>query len=349
MARGEAEPELYTRLIARSGAYLTNSPMVGVEHSRIEHARWFRSATAFTKYAFMHVRKFAKEAPASYRTLKENLPHIGTSQKARERVAAEVGYWGRWSTGITMSGAASHFAMQFLFSGTAGLKIAAAEALDEPWEFIRDSFLYTFLAGPFGALVRQWQDAEQPWYERAVSFSWPGSILAEATDMTTGRNKYKDRGWLSRVTIFSERFFPVKRAAMNALGAAGLAEHDSARDAAVRAYWRARRDIEPTTFARGQGGYDEFRANLKLAYDGIRVGRDPAEHLAAALRLKAYDIDAKGGEVAKALRGKKLLTGNFAKPEHPSYWALHTRIGADAFRTLERHDEVLEMWASLYE
>lgn len=346
MARGQLDdPDMYLAFARRAGAYTTNSPMMRSEQARIENERLFQSGVAFTRYAFVSVRAVAQRLPRSWRTLQ-----AAKDEPTREniqRVAEEVKWWGSLVTGKTIAGTLAHFMFAVLTGGKSGLEIAVEEALDDIPQFLLDSFLYTMFAGPFGAILRDARDPHRLYGQWGLQYVWPMTVMAETSEALMGMGRYSDTGALTRIQMLSDRYFPLRPMAANVLGTVGLIEHDTGRDQAIRAFWRARRDIDPMGRWAPAPGYDEFRRHMRDAHRAMRWHRDPADALNRAFEYAA--AEERPERVRQSLLARRLLLGPFGDPNTEEYRKLKNRIGASAMEELHKHDQLLEMWADAYQ
>jgi hypothetical protein len=380
MKRGEGDPEQYLRLVQRAGAFTTNSPMARAEQSRIEHSRLFRVAFAFTQYALMKTRWLGQFGPVwwdSVKNLHESTRKVrelrpvpqadgtvvetpGYRQAKRERAeawkeaAAATAKIGRMVAGTTIAGAAQYFLMAFVTGGKLGLNIAWNEAKDAPWRFLLDSFAYTMFAGPLGAILRTTEDQSRAWYESVARVTWPGSLAVEATDFVRGTGRYRDRGHFEKLAQAGDRFVPINRMFWQGAAAIGYQDERQRMETAVRAFWRAKGRIDPQgrfvptpaestvrEVREQMRAHAEFRKHMRRAAEVIRGGGDPQYHIDAALGVDGADRAA----VRRSLLGKRLLIGTIGEPGHPANDALRSRIGEDAYRLIEQHDEMLQDWA----
>jgi hypothetical protein len=370
MAEGKGTPEQYLALARRAGAFTTNSPMARAEVSRIEHSRLFKTAFAFTRYAMMKVRWLGQYGPV----VVEDVKHLHEARQARDAnpdpdterayreawgdAAASSGKVARMLTGTTAAGTAQYFLMALVTGGMLGVKDAWDDFAEEPLRFLRDSFLYTMFAGPFGSIIRLTRNQSRVWYESVLQVTWPGALAIELSDFMTGSGRYRDRGPEEKLAAFVDRFLPINRAVAQGLAALGYGSDAKKMNTALRSYWKHVRRINPQgryaassgesiipDVAKEQKIHAEFRVHMRRATEAIRKGQDPQEHIDRALQLEGKDAPS----VAASIRGRRVLTGAM-DPESTSYVpsvreALERRVSKETMELLQLHDQLLDTWA----
>lgn len=352
MARGDGTPEQYLMIARRAGAYTTNQPMVKAEQSRLEHSRIFRLMFAFTTYGFMGVRWMASNLRTTMPIMRD-LWRNPKSKTAWNRARVNVTKISTQTMGLTTAGAGSYFLIALATGGLHGLKLAWNEAKEHPAKFLLDSFLYTMFAGPFGAVMRLTQNQSRNRFEALIRITWPGAIAVEITDMLASSGRYRDREFWGRdgkLMRFTDRFVPINRMFWQGLAVVGIGSDEQKMRTTIMAYWRARQEIAPVV--RSQRGEPQvaalkeqfekdrkFRIQMRLAYDAMLRGDNPQEFINAAFEV---DLTKTRGDIARAIRQRRLLTGKFADQSSIEFQALRSRLGDDGILILRQHDQLLE-------
>jgi hypothetical protein len=333
LVAGRGTPEEYDAIPRRAGAALVGNPMNPAEKSRASHNRWYRAAVAFETYAQVKIRSFFRQAAAYLETTQE-----AVRTRDANLLAAAHYKFARHILGTTASGAAAYMLMALATGGTSGLKIAWNEAKDEPLKFVGQSWAYSTLIGPFGALIRLAGGSNDSTADKLVRLTLPGFLLKEAADAATSQGTYRNMDGLERSTKLLGRIFPVNRIFATAAAAFGLGTESHELDTALRGYWRWRMDNKPpdrlTPGEQPDADKGKFRVLMKSALQQMQRGDDPLDTIRKALDLK------EGKDLAAAIRAKRLLPAL----EPAEREALKRHIGPDAYKRVEAWDDLLSRW-----
>jgi hypothetical protein len=338
LARGKGTQAEYNRVVRQAPAKLVGSPMSPAEHTRLSHARLYRVLVAFQGYAEMKMRGFIKEIGAYVKAMKSRDPKVMFSANVK---------FARYQAGAAVQGAAAYFLLALATGGVLGLKVAWNEAEDHPVRFIRDSWLYTMFAGPWGAIIRntsqgssftQWADAALPFF-----------LLHQIYDAVSGNSGYGSLPATERFAKLIDRIVPVDRAVTTVAAAFGFGRDQQRLEVAKRAYWRWRFEKHPPdetiSYADTSAQDKAFRISMRKVYQDVITQRDPNADIDAA-----FGADKRAQDLAASLRSRLLLSKGAlgAKTEDEAQqWRddLHKRIGDEAYQILEAHDDAIYGWA----
>ncbi len=112
-------------------------------------------------------------------------------------------------------------------------------------------------------------------------------------------------------------------------------------DTETRAYWRWRFDERPpdrTTFGQVEEDAAAFRKSMRQAYQAIRRGEDPSQHITNALGIPEKD----DASIRRALLARRLLP----RVKDEDIQLLRKRIGEDAFERLPARAEAVPQASS---
>jgi hypothetical protein len=339
LAWGKGTQAEYNRVVRQAPTKLVGSPMGPAEQTRLSHNRLYRFMIRFQSYAQMKVRSFVKQAEAYAKAMRSGNPRL--------MYAANKKFL-RYQLGTAASGAAAAFLLALATGGTLGLKIAWNEAKDHPKRFMLESWAYTMFAGPYGAVIRQVSEHGNG-TEDAMRMALPVFIIDEAARAFSASGAYRDLTASERIAKLLSRLVPVQRVAATVGAAFGLGTDAQRLEVASRGYWRWRYDAYPPS--KHLAGQEEaeskvvYRQQMKLAMDAIAKDQDPTPHL-----MKAVGVNDKAN-LAMKLRAREYLSQDRleAKDEGAAQKMrdeLHHRIGDEAYRILQAHDDIMEQWAA---
>jgi hypothetical protein len=350
IASGKGTIEEYGAISRRAGAFTTNQPQVSAEMARAEHTRFFRTAFAFSTYGMMSAREFWRSA--------KTFAEIGVKTKwgtkdaqGRKDMAGAVQKMAKKVAGSTMAGSMTSLALAFLTGGVTGLNVALEEFKDSPWRFLRDSYIYYTVSGPFGAILRQTQQHSGNLGETVFKATFPGSLLTELHDMGRGQGRYRDLRGMEKAFALVERYAPINRVYAAAVTGFGFGNDQQDTTTAIRAYWRWKMDKDPSSIKFTETEPDmlraDFRRAMKKADLAMRRGEDPTEFIEQALKIDGKEPK----NVAQSLRQRKLLDkighgkGLTDDQKDELRATLKKRIGEKAYSLIEAHDALLENYA----
>lgn len=359
MAKGQGTAAEYNDAVRRAPQKLVGSPMPAARKTRVSHNRVYAFSIAFENYAQMKVRSFLHLGKTWAETAQRLKQNAGNRDAQREFVAANLKL-GRLMLGTTAAGAAQYFLWAFALGGVEGVKIAGNEFKNRPVGFLRDSFMYTMFAGPYGALLRMAsQNQGDSTGEAMVRATLPGFLIAETVDAVQGEGRYAGLSTMERMADLANRLVPVARVAKQfavTLGFANqTAKEEFETDTAIRAYWKWRfAENRPGRYIAGD--VDEDDAG-EVAKSQIK------DHMKRAYkRFRNFDSEGANAEMLKALEVRREHPGR-SKPEtdirtrirnnrllpelktDEKKAQLRSRIGDAAYRRLEAHDALIEAWA----
>lgn len=359
MAKGQGTAAEYNDAVRRAPQKLVGSPMPAARKTRVSHNRVYAFAVAFENYAQMKVRSFLHLGQTWAETTQRLRQNPGSRDARREFVAANLKL-GRLVLGTTAAGAAQYFLWAFALGGVEGVKIAGNEFKDRPVGFLRDSFMYTMFAGPYGALLRMAsQNQGNSAGEAAVRATLPGFLMVETVDAVQGEGRYAGLSTAERMADLGSRLLPVHRVVKQLAVSVGFggqtAQEEQDMDTAVRAYWKWKfaekqsgRFIpgEIDENAPGEVANQRIRESMKRAYRRFRAFDNEG---AKAEMMNALEVRrAHPGRTSPEANIRQKILGNrlLAKLKTDEQRAqLRSRIGDSAYRKLESHDALLEAWA----
>lgn len=341
-----ASPDLYRAIESRMAEVTQGSTSLPADASRAASSRWWPVAVAFDRFAQMTWN----------RTMRVNAALAeGLRSKDRKRQAAALAVAADYYLGATASGAATVMLRALVYGGAAGLAIAAAGAKDDPWEFAKESMLYTLLGGPTEAVRRGVTGAD---LKDVANVSLPISLLQELRDMVQGDGRYRDMSDAEKSAEFLASKFPLSRGVSSAAAMLGLGSKDLALEQSIRAYWRFvhdRTSMRMTTTKPGEGApateearrlerqHEEFRQHMRRAV--LALKRSPVDEATAVAEFAQAVRDAKHGKLSirQSLLAKRLLPD---LKEQEQRDRLRVHIGDAAYRRLEAWDATLTGWAA---
>ncbi len=326
---------------------VTGANLSPAEKSMFQHRRWTKTINTIANYAHMTARKMAGEAKAFADTWEKSFdPSLIPSQAWQRRLVATAHY-GSTLTGKIAQGAAGSMLAAWVGGGVLGLKIAKNEAEDRTAGFIVDSMVNAAVGGPYASAMNVATGRTEP--EDVV---FPVFVAKTVRDAVDGRGQYADMDAMERASMLLRRMVPATDAFKSMAVAFGLGSEES-RDVetAKKAYWRWRMEASPvprTSFPDEDAGDAafreaaaksvEYRTAIKGAYRAVIAGSSP-ETVDAMLR-RALGVEGKTViDLYRGIKARRLLHG---KAVESRIDALKSRVGADAFKTLERHDETLD-------
>lgn len=335
LASGSATGQEYIEMIRRAPTMWVGNPQMKGDKSLFENKRITRALLKFQTYAQMQARNMGRIGKSYIELMHEAYTNTNLPMEERWKIALQANrVLANWIIGTTMAGTMAYFLAAGATGGTLGLKVAWNEAKDRPGAFLGNSFMYTVLAGPYGAMMRMATgDSSNP-----LEAIFPYFVATEVIDAVKGQNYYRDMLPGDRTMKLFSRFLPLDKVLRQAAVTVGFGDASAAKmDTAIRGYWRWRMENKPLPEGRTvETDPTMFRTHMRKAYSLLRGGGTP-EQVEAELN-KAVGI--RNEKSARAsLQGRMLLRG-LSEDEIKS---LRDTIGADAYKWIEAHDAGLEL------
>lgn len=346
LVQGEGKPAEYNRFVRKAATIQTGGNRLPAEGSRLQNSRLARTLWKFQAYPIVQARNIAGPA---YRMIKyHKAGDIRMRDSAIKQFFGQLGF-------TTISGAGIMVAKALLSGGVDGLGIMLNEAQDEFDEFLADAFL-NGLGGPLSIVT--WSLARGKTGslgDTLLSLTFPGAIATEIWTFAKGVGPYSiTDSAFERGRLFIER---VPLGKILGVWTTSLTYGDMAPgdQAAIRAYWRWRRDFDLPTYTRA-GGEDEdkrFRIYMSRAAKAIKAedlqGTSEALRTAFGLSIDERTEAEAVSRIQSSLRGRRLLTpqrlglrAEDAEEYYKLLESLRKRVGDKAYMRLATHDSLLD-------
>ncbi len=335
---GSARPELYQAITTRFAEWTQGSTSMASERSRKANSRLWNSLIAFDSYGQMTMDRMGRVNRVLFDAL-------GNARHDPKKAFAAAGVAAGFYLGHAAAGTGAVFILALAVGGTAGLALKWREATHDPDGFALESARYALLSGPADAVWKSATADEGETFEPLERAMLPVSLLNEARQLFAGEGRYRDQEMMERVATFMRSSMPIGKVVATTMVALGISERDQARDAAIAAYWRWRREHTPiarTTLRNQHEEAGRFSIHMRRFHEAAKAGDDPVPHLLEALRIgAAQGRDEKA--VAASIRGRRLLP-LLEDADQPK---LREAIGPEAYRQLQAWDELLSSWADV--
>jgi len=350
MVSGKAPQQMYDAIIRRASAYMTGGAQRGGEQSRIEHSRWYNSLTAFQTYANMKNRSLMSAARLSIKSGAKEAWQEGNHKKftdASRLALSEV-------LGTAVAGMTTQFILAGVYGGGDNMKIKWNEVVENPWEFLFESYAYSAVGGVMGSIIQSTVDGKLK--DNFLELSYPVSVVLEIEKAVNEKGKYSYLEGMDKAIEVAKRYFPANRAYNTLLVATGFGNEQSQKDEnAIRAYyrWKFKNKYGGSYTGNLDKEQKTFRINMKKAYESLKNQEEYTavdNHVMKALKLTGRD----DRSAFSSILGKRLLTKSKIAPgkseevyEERKDELIRT-IGEEAYERLELHDKLLEEYANFW-
>jgi len=347
MVSGKAPQQLYDALIRRAPSALTGGAQRAGEQSRLEQNRIFRAATAFETYAQMKIRSLNRIIRTNSKAINESIAEKDYKKLVDVTKSSLSDLFGG-----AVSGATAQFLLAYMYGGSDNVEIKWNEVKEKPYEFLFKSWGYTTFAGLYGQIIQSTAGGK----ESVLDIFYPWVLAKELTEAVSGKGKYTYDEAMDRAIKFGERFFPANRVFKQTLVGFGLGNPEAQKDNnAIKAYyrWKFENKYGGTFKSNPDEEIKAFRTNMKKVYEGIRDGSDPA-----TINKFVVEAVSEGGKdpssISRSLLGKRLLLKSKVAPGKSDLVYterlnnLRRRIGDKAYNRLLRHDELIDVYAELF-
>lgn len=334
MVSGRGSDAEYGAIATRFAEKTQGTTSNPAEKSMAANSRLWRLAVPFDSWAQMTANRTALVVTTWGRAVRSGDP---------SRIAQATKLLATHFFGHAAAGAGAAFLYAWLNGGEAGVEIKRAEAKDDPVQFAKDALLNGMLGGVAGRLYRAIESPRSTsLIEIPQSASYPATLLQDAVEAFNGWGRYRDQEAGDRATAFLRNRFAINRGVANLMAAWGITADDPAREVAVSAFYRWRREQADLPQQRGGERLTAenrvpFRRKMRQTLEAMKRLDEPAAQKALAEALNLDDEKS----VAASIRGRKLMTG--LTDDHKA--RLRKRIGDAAYAKLESHDDLLEAWA----
>jgi hypothetical protein len=336
-------PELLEQFQRKAAAFLTAGNRAMAEGSALASSRLFNSIFRFQSYPMAKTNQLVR--------LFSRFADDWSKGSAAERNAS-ARMLGRFLFGNMLQGAATVAITSLFYGGLKGedLRIRAKEAVDSPLRFIVESMLAS-ISGPLYLVMRGITDSGVRGIgKEALRLVFPYTMVSDLSDLFSARGNYKDLPLPERIGKYVNQKMPGTRAISSGLALFGLSQSDKELDAAVKAFYRWRRQAlgyrETETFFRD----DErkaFRVNMKKAVTHLGRGELDEAMTAIGEAVQVSELN-DFRQISSSLRGRQLLRDlNGAKLDEEAMESLRQRIGDRAVDRLIAHDQMIEALADI--
>lgn len=319
----------------KAANFLTSGNKAISEGSILGANRLFNSIFRFNSYPMMKTNQLRRVTGNLFEAW-------GKGTASDKRAATEQ--FARWVVGTGLQGALTVATAAVFYEGLTGLKIRAAEATDEPFQFIVESILSS-ISGP---LYLVWRGARNKGVggvgEQTLRTVFPYSIAADVWDAAHGQGQYRDLDTFEKLGRFLQQKLPGSRPVRLGFATFGLSQKNLKLDASIRAFYRWRRDALGFTEKREFLEEDEraaFRRHMKKAVEALQEGRFE-DYFGSIADAAGEARNKPRQEIAQSLKARRILKTPAGKDLNPDQIEdLRKRIGSDAVDRLQYFDLML--------
>lgn len=331
------DPDLLAAFERKAASFLTSGNKAIAEGSRLGANRLFNSVFRFQLYPMMKLNQLRK--------VMGNFGEAMRSGSNSEKVAASE-QMARFLFGAAAQGALTVGITALAYEGLMGAGIRLREAMDDTVGFLVESFAAT-MSGPMYLLYRGSKNKGLSGIgEQSLRTFFPYAIANDMMDAAHGAGQYRNLDAFERAGKFVSQKLPGTRFLRLGMSAAGLSTENVKLDAAIKGFYRWRRDAlgfrEQEDFLNADTR-KQFRIEMKRAVEALKRGDAPEFNL--RLRQAAQQAR-KAGSVTQSLRSSKILKrpdGANLTPQEMD--ALTNHIGEDAVNMLRYFDGMLDAQA----
>lgn len=322
---GTASQELYNSIPRRTVAYGQGGNLRKAQKSLAANSSLFGLLMPFQSYAQLSMRFAAEMQREISRSIKE---------RDAKGVLAHTKRLGELLFNANLAGASQLLVLSLLTGRD-------TDRSDESWpEYITNNLTATLLGGPLTSL-RMLTEGRLSTDGIFNALSAKYRVFNSAKDALFSQGRYRDMSGWDRPIELMKSVTPLTRVQKGYMSLVGL--HDVEMQSAVGKYWEWYSKKKGGLGEAGQS-YDEFKGNMRRAYDDLRNGRveDADGHISLAFSTPdELGLPRTIKDAREFLSRKKLLPSLNSK----ELQELRTEVGDRVFHVLQGHDAILSEFA----